>query len=187
MDIQDIIKKYKIDGDKTALDDLILEYDYIISYILRNFVYYNYYEDLKQEMIIHLLNIVENYDIESGVKFKTFAYKQLQYYVYRVIGEFSLIRKPPHVKHDEYVYDVFSNDASEKDYFSELEGSPCIYLEANLNVMKKYLSEKEFLACDYYVKGYSKTEIGRILQCSSEYVAQLIKKSTKKLKDKIII
>lgn len=185
MKIQEIVRKYK-EGDDSALNDLVLEYNYIISYILRNFSQYNYYEDLKQEMMIHLLRIVENYNIDLDVKFKTYAYKHLQYYVYRVIGEFYPIRIPPHVKYDEYVYDVFSNESASKDYFSEFECAPQIHLDANVKIMREHLSEKEFLACRYYIMGYKKTEIGRILGCSSEYVNQLIKKSAQKLKDKMI-
>lgn len=85
----ELIKRYK-SGDNLAAEELMIKYDKLINRIayknkIKNTHLYDV-EDLKQDLYIEFINVIDRFDINKNIKFITFLYKSLELKSYKLIA-----------------------------------------------------------------------------------------------------
>lgn len=189
-----LIKEYQHSNDKERLEVEIIDlYEKTIGYILRNFEQFNYYEDMKQEVIIALIKAIRTYNVDGDIKFSTYAVNHMRFIVYRKMRYQHLIRIPEYLDLDENRIIVSSNWMKNKmnEDFNVYdmvitEGFSTINYDMNICIMKKFLSKREFEVAYMYYLGYRQADISRELNVSTARIGQIMDSIKKKLKNKYV-
>lgn len=189
-----LIKEYQHTDDKERVEEeIIYLYEKTIGYILRNFEKFNYYEDMKQEVLIALIKAIRTYDIGCSIKFSTYAVNSMRYIVYRKMRYQQLIRVPEYLDLNENCINVHSNWMKNKNnedfniYDIVLsEGFPMINYDINIYTMKENLSDREFEVAYMYYLGYKQADISRVLNVTTTRIGQIMGNIKNKLKDKYV-
>ena len=94
----ELFKMYKTTGNKKIRDDIYLKNEKLVYFFLSKFKAMPDYEDILQEGKIGLLKAIENYDIDSGIQFSTFAAHYIKGYAKRCSQSYSSLYLPEHMK-----------------------------------------------------------------------------------------
>ena len=81
-ELDDLWKIYKSTGDFTAKDKILLNYGYLVKWIVRRMMpkynAYNEYDDLVSCGMLGLIDAVDKFQLEHGVKFETYAVSRIR-------------------------------------------------------------------------------------------------------------
>ena len=165
MIVQELLsKEYKGNGsDKDSyIESVIIEhYERYICKMCNRYRNKHYYDDLKQDLRIAILDAIRCYNSKNKAKFSTFLYSCLRNVIPRHIRYYQMVRIPEYLDWKKYKKDIISSSAvtpkgTPIDLYDFIESKKTDYSEFyhNLDVAKKYLKEEEYeqvklLACGY--------------------------------------
>lgn len=189
---KDMVLECRKDKNSSKWEELLKDMEKYVTYVARNYRNRNDYEDILQEVRILAIKSVYTYDINSEAQFHTYALSCMSYGIRRVVRNLDVIYRPPHIKSDEYLYEIVPSTAKDSDGMEvpimDLEGVNVKIdsTEFNINLLKDYLDEKSINIIKCLLWGYSKSEIARALNISPQAMDGRVKVIEKKLKGKYI-
>ena len=81
-ELDDLWRSYKESGDIDAKNDILLNYGYLVKWIVRRMMpkynNYNEYDDLVSCGMLGLIDAVEKFDVKHEVKFETYAVSRVR-------------------------------------------------------------------------------------------------------------
>ena len=170
--IQELLTMYKKDGseeDGFIETAIIQHYETYISKICSKYRNRHYYQDLKQELRIALMEGVRKYDInKSKAKFPTYVYSCLQNAIIRHIRDYQPIRVPEYLDWKDHKKDVVpsivkTSKGTLLDVYDIVEYKSKDYSEFyhNLNIAKRYLKKDEYEQVEMLAMGVPSSRVAK--------------------------
>lgn len=186
-----LIKEYQHTDDKERVEEeIIYLYDRTIGYILKNFEKFNYYEDMRQEVLIALIKAIRTYDVHCNIRFSTYAVNSMRFIIFRKIRYQHLVRIPEYLDLSEHAFNIHSNWMLNKrnEEFDVYDltlskGLNTINYDINVHIMNQILNEKEFKIAYLYYLGYKQADISKIIDLTTSRIGQILINIRKKLKN----
>lgn len=185
--------QYDEDGKRFIENSILDIYENNINFFCRNYISKPYYEDLKQEVRIAVIEAIRKYNINSKARFDTYAYNAMKNTVIRKYRYQHTIRIPEYMDFDNINISICSNKMrkhkmkdEEYDIYDYVPNKDINYTEfkINMEILKKSLTSDEFDIAKLYVLGYNKTEISRMKHVSNQAIFDRFDRIKSKLKNK---
>lgn len=183
--------KYGENENRFIEEYIVNSYENNINFFCKEYKSRPYYEDLKQEVRIAIIEAVRKYDLNNGAKFDTYAYTAIKNAIIRKHRCQYVVRVPEHIKLSDVNIAVYSNKIKSKkdeeyDVYDYTPNKCLNYVEFDINfkLSKTFLTSEEFNILKLLIAGYSKNEVGKIKNVAHQTIYNKFKSITNKLKGK---
>lgn len=182
-------------GDEKAREKLIVNNKKLVAYISNTYSYANEYDELYSAGLIGLINGIDSFNPEKGIKLSTYLYICIENQILRYLKENS--RQLPYVSLEETIH---TSKDGEEIYLKEVlaqdsEVEPSIFVENKMiteeiiEYMKNNLSERAFsiLILRFGLFGnrtHTQNEIAKLFHVSRQIISKIEIESLNMLRNK---